>query len=457
MKRTIAAISTARGEAAIGIVRMSGPESKEIAERIFLPARKISEIKPRHMYYGKIRDPESGDFLDEVLCVFMKGPQSYTGEDMVEIQCHGSLISIKNILELCCRQGAVFAERGEFTKLAFLNGRMDLAQAEAVIDMIKARTDSGFETAFSQLSGKLSERVRRIRVELLNLLAMLGVNMDYPDEDIEELSRKEVLNRLSPINDEVNKLLAGAEEGKLIREGLGVAIIGRPNVGKSSLMNLLLKEDRSIVTDIPGTTRDTIEEQLSLRGIPIRLTDTAGIHDSKDIVESLGIERSKAAADAADIIIFLLDLSRPLSKDDEALMLTIKDRPCIAVLNKEDLEEVLDEEDVRRALPSAKIVRSSLIDDDGAEVVKDALEELISSGKARRENDILITSIRHQQLLKEASEEIELAIEQSRSEVAIDLIEMNVRAAFDLLGEITGDSASGEIIDAVFERFCLGK
>lgn len=457
MKRTIAAISTARGEAAIGIVRMSGPESKEIAERIFLPARKISEMKPRHMYYGKIRDPESGDFLDEVLCVLMKGPQSYTGEDMIEIQCHGSLISIKNILELCCRQGAVLAERGEFTKLAFLNGRMDLAQAEAVIDMIKARTDSGFETAFSQLSGKLSERVRRIREELLDLLALLGVNMDYPDEDIEEMNRKEVLNRLSPINDEVNKLLAGAEEGKLIREGLGVAIIGRPNVGKSSLMNLLLKEDRSIVTDIPGTTRDTIEEQLSLRGIPIRLTDTAGIHDSKDIVESLGIERSKAAADAADIIIFLLDLSRPLSKDDEALMLAIKDRPCIAVLNKEDLEEVLDEEDVRRALPGAKIVRSSLIDDDGAEVVKDALEELISSGEARRENDILITSIRHQQLLKEAFEEIELAIEQSRSEIAIDLIEMNVRAAFDLLGEITGDNASGEIIDAVFERFCLGK
>ncbi len=457
MERTIAAISTARGEAAIGIVRMSGPAAKKIADRIFLPSREIPEMKPRHMYYGRIRDPESGELLDEVLCVFMKAPQSYTGEDMIEIQCHGSLISIKNILELCCRQGAVLAERGEFTKLAFLNGRMDLAQAEAVIDMIRARTDSGFETAFSQLSGRLSERVRRIRTELLDLLAVLGVNMDYPDEDIEEISRKEIINRLLSINDELNNLVAGAEEGRLIRDGLGVAIIGRPNVGKSSLMNLMLKEDRSIVTDIPGTTRDTIEEQLSLRGIPIRLTDTAGIHDSKDMVESLGIERSKAAADAADIIIFLLDISRPLSPDDEALMRAIKDRPCIAVLNKEDLEEILDEEDVKNALPTAKIVRSSLIDDDGAEVVKDALEELISSGKARRENDILITSMRHQHLLKEASEEIGQAIEQVLGNMAIDFIEMSARTAFNLLGEITGDSASGEVIDAVFERFCLGK
>ncbi len=468
--RTIAAISTAYGESGIGIVRMSGPASKEIASGIFVPYRESNaalkqkqpphkpfDFRDRTMHYGHIVDPSARETVDEVLCVFMKAPHTYTGEDLVEIQCHGSQAALRRILELCLENGAQAAERGEFTKLAFLNGRIDLAQAEAVIDVIRAKTGKSLETAVSQLEGRLSRKVREIRKDLLDLLVLLTVNMDYPDEDIEEATYAKILTAVQSAQAGIEKLLVNAEEGKVIREGLSVAIVGKPNVGKSSLMNLFLGEHRSIVTDIPGTTRDTIEEQISLRGIPLRLTDTAGIHESEDVVEALGIDRSREAFNKADLVLLLLDSSRPLSEDDLTLMEAAEGRPCIAILNKTDLPPCVTEEDVRSHLKTVQIISTSLLDDEGTEPLKDAMETLITGGKVRREEDILVSNSRHIQLLKTALAELREAEEMTQRNEAIDFLEVNVNAAFGYLGEVTGDTASGEIIDAVFERFCLGK
>lgn len=470
LKRTIAAISTAYGESGIGIVRMSGPDAKEIASRIFVPYKGSNASQnqkqspagafafvPRQLHYGHIVDPKTGETVDEVLCVFMKAPHTYTGEDLAEIQCHGSTASMRRILSICLENGAEMAERGEFTKLAFLNGRIDLAQAEAVIDVIKAKTDRGLETAVSQMQGKLSEKVKAVRQQLLDLLVLLTVNMDYPDEDIEVATYGKIEESLESIRSGISTLLENADEGKILREGLSVAIVGKPNVGKSSLMNLFLGEHRSIVTDIPGTTRDTIEEQISLRGIPLRLTDTAGIRETSDVVEAIGVDRSKDAFNKADLILLLLDSSRPLSEEDISLMKAAQERPCIAVLNKTDLAPCVSEKDIKEYLKTAQIISTSLLNDEGTEQLKDAMEALITGGKVRREEDILVSNTRHIQLLKNALGEVREALSMTRTREAMDFLEVNANAAFQYLGEITGDTASGEIIDEVFARFCLGK
>lgn len=470
LKRTIAAISTAYGESGIGIVRMSGPDAKEIASRIFVPYKGSNASQnqkqspaeafafvPRQLHYGHIVDPKTGETVDEVLCVFMKAPHTYTGEDLAEIQCHGSTASMRRILSICLENGAEMAERGEFTKLAFLNGRIDLAQAEAVIDVIKAKTDRGLETAVSQMQGKLSEKVKAVRQQLLDLLVLLTVNMDYPDEDIEVATYGKIEESLESIRSGISALLENADEGKILREGLSVAIVGKPNVGKSSLMNLFLGEHRSIVTDIPGTTRDTIEEQISLRGIPLRLTDTAGIRETSDVVEAIGVDRSKDAFNKADLILLLLDSSRPLSEEDISLMKAAQERPCIAVLNKTDLTPCVSEKDIKEYLKTAQIISTSLLNDEGTEQLKDAMEALITGGKVRREEDILVSNTRHIQLLKNALGEVREALSMTRAGEAMDFLEVNANAAFQYLGEITGDTASGEIIDEVFARFCLGK
>lgn len=456
METTIAAISTAYGESGIGIVRMSGPMSLNILTKIFVSAKGVQIIKPRYMHYGYIEDPQNGTRLDEVLAVYMKAPHTYTGEDVVEIQCHGSYISLKEILALCLRSGAEPAGRGEFTKRAFLNGRMDLSQAEAVIDLIKARSSRSFDAALGQMGGNLSFKVRAVRDKLKELLIDITVNMDYPDEDIEEITYDQISNRLSLINDEINNLLTSAGEGKIIREGLSVAIVGKPNVGKSSLMNVFLKENRSIVTDIPGTTRDTIEEQASLRGIRICFTDTAGIHETDDPVESLGIERSKQAFDKADLILLLIDSSTPLEEEDKELLKMINDRSAIIVLNKQDLHTVTDENMLETA-PNLKVIKTSLAEGKGVEELEDAIEMFVTGGQIRRENDVLVTNVRHASLLRKAKEEVEQAENMTAIHEALDFIEVNIRAAFDYLGEITGDTASDEIINEIFARFCLGK
>ena len=506
---TIAAISTAYGEAGIGIVRMSGPDSLDVLRKVFVPgrtvARPVSEgsgvtvgqtqnssedpatakqlqsdaasespaaqffasmgswtPQPRHMYFGRIVDPKDGSVADECLAVFMPGPQSYTGEDVAEVQCHGSVLSYKKILSLMLENGAQPAEPGEFTKRAFLNGRMDLAQAEAVIDLIKARSARSFDCAVGQLEGSLSQKIRTVRVELLDLLTELAVNMDYPDEDIEELTYGRLLNRISLINDELIKLKASSEEGRILREGLLAAIVGKPNVGKSSLMNVLLREDRSIVTDVPGTTRDTIEEQISLRGIAIRFVDTAGIRSSADKVESIGIERSKDAFNRAELLLLVLDSSAGLSAEDMELIEMAKDRPVIVILNKDDLPAAGSggsslEDEVIRELPGARVVKLSALTGEGLSQLEDSIEAFVTGGRVRREEDVLVTNVRHIALIDKAIGELSEAARMTKASEAMDFVEVNVRAAFDALGEITGETASGEVIEEVFRRFCLGK
>ncbi|NCB42062.1 MAG: tRNA uridine-5-carboxymethylaminomethyl(34) synthesis GTPase MnmE [Clostridia bacterium] len=458
---TIAAISTAYGESGIGIIRMSGSEAKDIVASIFVDSNKnfiASEMfEHRKMRYGFILNPKTQEKIDEVLCVFMKGPETYTAEDVVEIHCHGNMFALKKVLELCIFQGAQPAEPGEFTKRAFLNGRIDLAQAEAVIDLIKAKSEKSFDVAIKQVDGHLSLKVETIRNQIKELLILLTVTMDFPDEDIEEVTYEDVQQSLKQISNQLDDMLLYAHEGRILREGLSVAIVGKPNVGKSSLMNFFMRENRSIVTEIPGTTRDTVEEQISLKGIPIRLVDTAGIRDSSDLVEQLGIQRSKEAFNKADLLLFLIDASNPLSKEDEELSALLIDKPCIVLLNKTDLPAVIKEEQVRVFLPKAKIILTSLLDGVGLTQLEDNIEEYISGGKVHRNEDVLVTNVRHIHLINKANAEIKEALQTASRAEAIDLIEINVRLAFEYLGEITGQTARGEILEEIFSRFCLGK
>ena len=454
MQSTIAAISTSYVESGIGIIRMSGPNALEIFSSIFVMPKNIEKPEPRHMYYGTVQ--KDGQVLDEALGVYFKGPNSYTGEDMVEIQCHGSLVALKNILALCLESGAEAAERGEFTKRAFLNGKLDLVQAEAVIDLIKAKTNRSFDVAVAQKEGRLSEKIRAVRTELIDLLVLLDVNLDYPDEDIEEATYEKTIAALRSIGSKIEKLLSSSGEGKILRDGLAVTIAGRPNVGKSSLMNLLLSENRSIVTDIAGTTRDTIEENCSINGIPVRLTDTAGIRKTDDLVEALGVERSKDAFNKADLILLVLDSSQALTKEDEELLDMASGRPCIVLLNKQDLAPVLQESEIQKKLPSVKIIGSSFIRDDGIDEFKKAFSGLVELGSVRR-GDALVSNERHIRLLKDAASEIEEALSLCETREAFDFIEVCCKESFDKLGEIIGETATDQIINEIFSRFCLGK
>ncbi len=449
---TIAAISTAAGEAGIGVVRMTGPQSLEIAQKVF-----SGKLENRRMIFGRVSDPSTDKICDEVLCVYMKAPHSYTGEDVVEFQCHGSVIVIKNILELLLRNGAEAAERGEFTKRAFLNGKLDLSQAEAVIDLIRARSSAGSTAALAQLEGTISKAVSEIRKEMMDLLVNLTVNMDYPDEDIEQLSYNNMLESLSSIDDVLCKLKASAAEGKIIREGLSVAITGKPNVGKSSLMNAFLKENRSIVTDVPGTTRDTIEEQASVRGIAIKFIDTAGIRDSEDKVESIGIERSRLALRGADLALIVLDASSPLTTEDYEILKSAEELPHIIVFNKTDItgaELLPDAQEISAGKRTVKISAKTGI---GLEKLESEIEAFITGGRVRKENDPLLTNVRHIRLVEKALYEIKEAKDMCGRQEAMDFIEVNVKAAFDYLGEIIGETATDQVINEVFSRFCLGK
>jgi len=458
MKTTIAAISTAYGESGIGVIRLSGPEAKSILSLVFKPSSKRGdgefEFEPRYMYHGYVTDPQNGKRMDEALAVFMEAPRSYTGEDVAEIQCHGSLIALREVLELCLRCGAEPAARGEFTKRAFLNGPLDLSQAEAVIDLVKARSSAAYSAALKQASGSLSHRVEGLRNELKELLVFITAELEYPDEDLEEINRGKLKDSLSAINDELKKLIDTADEGRIVREGLGVAIVGRPNVGKSSLMNCFLRADRSIVSHVPGTTRDTVEEQASIRGISMCFTDTAGIRETEDFVESLGIERSKQAFDRADLILLVIDSSCPLQEEDRELLRMIEGRPAIVVLNKEDLNVVVTPEELP---PGTKSIRTSLSEGSGFTELEDAIEDFVSGGRLRREEDVLVTNARHLRLLRLAVAEIEQALSILKNDEALDFIEFNLSSAFGFLGEISGTGTSDEVINEIFERFCLGK
>ena len=457
MEDTIAAVATAYGEGGIGIIRISGEKALSILEEVFEFAGETYQIVNRRMTYGRIVDRENEQIIDEVLAVYMKGPKTYTAEDVVEINCHGSMVSLRKTLALVLRKGARLAEPGEFTKRAFLNGRLDLSQAEAVIDIIKAKTDRSFDVAMSQLVGALSLRVTEIRQKLLDLLVDITVNIDYPDEDIEELTYDKIEENILLIGEMIEKLLSTADTGRMIREGIRVAIVGKPNVGKSSLMNSLLRETRAIVTEIPGTTRDTIEEAISIRNIPVYLVDTAGIRETSDEVERLGIERSKAAFNEADFIIFIMDGSSAISDEDREIASYLDGRDSVVLINKNDLERGFTNDDVRELVNDPVIIETSLINNEGIEEIENHIEELVYGGELSQHDSTMVNNVRHIELLKQSRDSLRDAMEMTLAREALDFIEVDVRNAYDLLGEITGETVSDDIINEVFARFCLGK
>ncbi len=466
---TIAAISTPPGEGGIGIVRISGPLSLGIMKKLFKTSSIRSGEKeafpiPRHAYFGRFMD-NNDELIDDVICIYFEGPRTYTREDMVEIQAHGSPVSLRKILSAVIEAGARIAEPGEFTKLAFMNGRIDLSQAEAVMDLISAKTDTPHGIAIKQLSGNLKAEIEGLRNKLRDMLAQITVNIDFPDEDIEQREYEAIIKDLENVKQKVDKIANSAESGRIARDGVKTSIIGKPNVGKSSLMNGLLGEDRAIVTNIPGTTRDLIEEQVNYKGIPIILTDTAGIRDSHDEVEKIGIDKARLHIETSDILIFVIDGSIELTYEDFSIIDMIKKviktnnnlKSVIAVINKNDLDQIIDEKDVLKLIPEAMVIKTSLIEYDGAHRILEEIGNLVLKGTVTSEMGNIITNERHNKALNSASEELSDALNSLVAEEALDIAEIPVHRAYDFLGEILGETAGEEILDAVFTRFCLGK
>lgn len=454
---TIAAIATVLGEGGISIIRISGSKSLDIVDSIFKGKnnRNLLDISPYSMRYGFIIEKETEDILDEVLVTYMKGPRSYTAEDTVEINCHGGVTPTKRIFQEIIKAGARVAEPGEFTKRAFLNGRIDLSQAEAVIDIIRAKTELSMKSAVLQSNGRISKEIDSLRNRLLQTIAHIEATVDFPEDDLEEVTSNQVSIQVENIINEVSELLSTADEGKILREGLNVVIVGKPNVGKSSLLNALLKEQRAIVTEVPGTTRDVIEEYINLDGVPIKIIDTAGIRETEDIVEKIGVEKSKEKIIEADLIIFMIDLSRELDDEDKEIMDYIRDKKYIVLLNKSDLENKVVKEDLA-GLNLKYIIESSAKSGKGLDELKDYIKELFFKGEVKNQ-DIIITNARHKEALIRAKESLSSALDTLNNTLAIDLSSIDIRDAWSRLGEITGDTLEEDIIDKIFSEFCLGK
>lgn len=454
---TIAAISTVLGEGGISIIRISGDKSLHIANKIFkgVNGKDLMDMRPYSMRYGHIMELETGDILDEVLVSYMKAPRSFTAEDTIEINCHGGVTPTKKILQEVIKAGARVAEPGEFTKRAFLNGRIDLAQAEAVIDIIRSKTDLSMKSAVKQSSGVISKEIGGIRNKLLQVIAHIEATVDFPEEDLEEATGNEVKDTLKEVESEIDRLLATAEEGKLIREGLNVVIVGKPNVGKSSLLNSLLKENRAIVTEVAGTTRDVIEEYINLDGIPIKIIDTAGIRETDDIVEKIGVEKSKEKISEADLIILMLDSSRELDEEDKEIINYVKDKKHVVLLNKSDLSGKI-KEDTLENMNLKNLIKVSAKTGYGLSELKEFIKQLFFNGEVNT-GSILITNTRHKEALIRAKESCNAAVYTLNNTLAIDLASIDIRNAWLKLGEITGDTLEEDIIDKIFSEFCLGK
>ena len=454
---TIASISTAPGIGGIGIVRMSGEDSFKILEKIFKQKnyQKIEEIKGYTMKYGNIVDGE--EIIDEVLVSYFKSPKSYTTENMCEINSHGGNIILKKILEICLKNGATLAEPGEFTKRAFLNGRIDLAQAESVIDVINAKSEKEAKSGIKQLQGYLSEEIKKIKQEILNVLVNIEVTIDYPEYDTPEVQKNEIKNMINKVDEKLKKLEKSFDNGKMIKDGIKTAIIGKPNAGKSSLLNAILKEDRAIVTDIEGTTRDTIEEFVNINGIPLKLIDTAGIREAKDEVEKIGISKSIAQVKEADLIIAIFDSSKKLTKEDLEILKLIKNKKVIILLNKIDLKSEIDENDERLTNVTKNIIKISALNKNGIEKIYEKISEMFNLNEINLENDILITNIRHKNIISKAIENVKKADEAINLNMPIDIITIYIREILEDLGEITGEVVTEDIINEIFSKFCLGK
>ncbi|CDO04849.1 tRNA modification GTPase MnmE [Oceanobacillus picturae] len=454
---TITAISTPIGEGAIAIVRLSGPEAISITEQLF-KGKSLSEADSHTIHYGKILDPQTQEVAEEVMVTLMRGPKTFTREDVVEINCHGGMVAVNRVLEIILSKGARLAEPGEFTKRAFLHGRIDLSQAEAVMDLIRAKTDKAMSVALKQMDGRLSGLIQTLRQDLLETVAHVEVNIDYPEyDDVEEMSNEVMRDKTKEVHREIDNLLQVAKQGKILREGLATAIIGRPNVGKSSLMNALVQENKAIVTEIPGTTRDIIEEYVNVRGVPLRLVDTAGIRETEDIVEKIGVERSRKVLKESDLILFVLNHNEELSEEDEKLFEAIQGLEYIVIINKTDLEQNLDLNRVKELAEGNPIVTTSLLVEAGIDKLEQAIADTFFSGEIDTGDLTYVSNIRHIQLLKQAKEALEDAMQGLEMEMPLDIVQIDVTRTWEFLGEIIGDTASDSLIDQLFSQFCLGK
>jgi len=452
---TIVAISTPIGAGGIGIVRMTGPDSIMILRHLFVPAHGPADrqVEPRTLHYGHITDPAVSETVDEVLAAYMPAPHTYTRQDVVEINGHGGIVALRRILGLCLRQGARLAEAGEFTARAFLNGRLDLAQAEAVLDIVQAKTEVSLQAAVSQLAGRLSDGVRSVRARLVPALAYLEASIDFEEDEIPE---RDISSDLVQARSALSQLLIDADRGIIYRQGVRTAIIGRPNVGKSSLLNRLLRTNRAIVTDIPGTTRDTLEETLNLQGVPVVLVDTAGMAEgTEDPIERLGIERSRSALAEADLALLVVDASQPLTSADQAIAALVQKRAAIVVANKVDLLETTSP--LESPIPGAPMVPVSALTGQGLETLEQAIVETTLSGQVTVSEAPVVTSPRHKEALTRALDHVNAAYDAHRDRQLPDLVAIDVRAAVNALGEITGQTASEDLVEAIFGTFCIGK
>lgn len=455
---TITSISTPMGEGAIAIVRLSGPDAISIADSIYKGKKQLSEVDSHTINYGHILDPDSGEIVEEVMAAVMRGPKTFTREDIVEINCHGGLVTVNRVLELTLSNGARMADPGEFTKRAFLHGRIDLSQAEAVMDFIRSKTERASKVALGQMEGRLSELIKGLRQSILEILAQVEVNIDYPEyDDVEEATSQFLLKEAANIEQEIDKLLKTGQQGKIMREGLSTVIVGKPNVGKSSMLNNLIQDNKAIVTEVAGTTRDVLEEYVNVRGVPLRLVDTAGIRETEDIVEKIGVERSRKALSEADLILFVLNYNESLTESDYQLFEAIKNEDFIVIINKTDLEQHLDMDELKEMIGDHPIVQTSMVEQQGIEELEQKISELFFGGQVQSQDMTYVSNSRHIALLKDAKSSINDAIHSAEEGIPIDIVQIDLIKTWELLGEVIGEEASESLIDQLFSQFCLGK
>lgn len=457
-KDTIAAIATPLGEGGIAVIRVSGEGAITIVDQIYKGRQSLRDVLSHTVHYGSILHPDTREKMDEVLVTVMLAPRTFTAEDVVEISCHGGIVIVQSILEALLHVGARLAEPGEFTKRAFLNGRIDLSQAEAVIDLIRSKTDRTAQIALGQMEGHLSVIIRELRNQIVETLAHLAVNVDYPEYDADEVTNELLLKNCRVIKDQIEQLLSTARQGKIYREGLKTAIIGRPNVGKSSLLNALAQENKAIVTDIPGTTRDVIEEYVNVQGIPLRLLDTAGIRETSDVVERMGVERSYRVLEEAELLLLLLSNAEELQEGDRDLLRLIGQKSqVIVIINKIDLTQRLDMDEVRSYIGQKPVVNVSLKSKQGLDEIQQAISQLFLLGKVETQDATYVSNARHIDLLKKARQSIQDTISAIEEGVPLDIAEIDMKNAWQFLGEVIGDAVAEDLIDQIFSQFCLGK
>lgn len=458
---TIAAISTAMGNGGIGIIRMSGKESFKILEKIFRNNKgekiDLNKIKGYTIQYGTIVDSKTEEKIDEVLVSFFKNPKSYTREDMCEINSHGGMVVEKQILEQCLKNGAILAEPGEFTKRAFLNGRIDLSQAESIMDLINSKTEKESKASINQLQGDLSNRINKIRHDLLDIMADIEASIDYPEYDIEEVTNSKALEVLENTKNKLESLKDTFKSGKILKEGIKTAIIGKPNAGKSSLLNKILKEERAIVSEIEGTTRDTIEEFITIKGIPLKIIDTAGIRKTSDKIEEIGVKKALDIAKDAELVLVILDNSKDLTEEDKEILKLAESKNSIILLNKVDLKENNLENSEELKKLNKKIIKISAKNGNGIEELYNEIENMFQIKNLETDGEIIITNIRHKNQIEYAINNIDEAMNAVKNNLPIDIISISIKQTLEDLGKITGENVSEDIINEIFSKFCLGK